>query len=268
MIHTLISKEIAQFLSFFRWNHDETLISFATFQVNINNFINYIIDIIFHFSFNLNQPKKKQKNPSKTGRLISWSVNHNPVASCFRVLRPRCISDRPLWLVQIGGHRTVDVMDMEWHGDLWDPYIFSGRKHKWMTWGCNYNLTFRDSNSICKVHRGPPYLGSWRKFRWSCCGWDDYNIKITQFGSKFWVIKIRNGNVPPEPCGLRWGPILNILLGLVLGIPEMIGQKAWEVLLRWFTVHPLRYSGALHKIEMVGHRRNDQLGQKNSSTEV
>lgn len=72
MIHTLISKEIAQFLSFFRWNHDETLISFATFQVNINNFINYIIDIIFHFSFNLNQPKKNKKIHQKR---VGWSLD-------------------------------------------------------------------------------------------------------------------------------------------------------------------------------------------------
>ena len=107
--------------------HD-CLKTFQLFKYNYNN-INYIIDIIVHLSCNLKQLKK---NPSKTGRLISWSVNHNPVASCFRVLRPRCISDRPLWLVQIGGHRTVDVMDMEWHGDLWDSYIFSGRKHKWL----------------------------------------------------------------------------------------------------------------------------------------
>ena len=159
----------------FWWNHDVTWL----FE-NISSTYKYIL----YHRYNLPcfpatwTNKKHQKNPSKTGRLISWSVNHNPVASCFRVLLPRCISDRPLWLVQIGGHRTVDVMDVEWHGEFMGSLYFFVAKNI-NGWLGVVTITLlsgplNDSNSIYNDRRGPPYLGIWRKFRWSCCGWDEY----------------------------------------------------------------------------------------------
>ena len=209
MIHTWISKEsfIAQFLACLFlvepwWDID----CLKTFQVYINMYKNYIIDVIFHFSFNLNQQKIKKIHQKRVG----WSLDLliitplRRVSGCFDlgVFQTahcdlfRSVDTEPLTLwtwSDMGIYRipiflvAVALNINGWLGvvtitlllGILTPFVTFVRAHLTLEVGGSLGEAVVDEMII-------------------------YIIKITQFGSKFWVIKIRNGNVPPEPFGLRW----------------------------------------------------------------